>query len=190
MKGILLSIKPKYVSMILNKDKTIEIRKRFPKDYVGWVYIYCTKEQGLARLYNGRWNDTFVCEKDITDNEFKRMYSGYDGKGKVVARFWCDKVEEIYNDSDEYYESYYQTDTLAMEDLCEQSCLDYNELNDYLCEEQGKAIHITNVQPFDKPKELDEFWNNGKKVKGHKGTYQYSKLTRAPQSWCYVEIGE
>ena len=50
MKSILLSIKPKYVAEILNGEKTIEVRKRFPKDYKGWVYIYCTKEDSLIKL--------------------------------------------------------------------------------------------------------------------------------------------
>lgn len=193
MKSVLLSVRPEWVAKILNKEKTIEVRKRFPKDYVGWVYIYCTKEQGLARLYNGRWNDTFVCEKDITDNEFKRMYSGYDGKGKVVARFWCDKVEEIYNDSDEYYECYYQTDTLAMEDLCEQSCLNHFELNDYLQENNGYAIHITKLEIFNKPKEISEFkqckcFTCKEKIKVCPLCFPKKPLTRAPQSYCFIEV--
>ena len=52
-KSILMSIKPQYVAKILNGEKTIEIRKRFPKDYVGWVYIYCTKgKEKLAKYPN------------------------------------------------------------------------------------------------------------------------------------------
>ena len=52
MKAILISIKPYWVAKILNGEKTIEIRKRFPKDYVGWVYIYCTKgKQKYAKGY-------------------------------------------------------------------------------------------------------------------------------------------
>ena len=43
MKAILMSIRPQWVAKILNKEKTLEIRKHFPKDYVGWVYVYCTK---------------------------------------------------------------------------------------------------------------------------------------------------
>ena len=42
-KSILMSIQPQWLAKILNGEKTIEIRKKFPKDYVGWVYIYCTK---------------------------------------------------------------------------------------------------------------------------------------------------
>ena len=56
----------------------------------------------------------------------------------------------------------------------------------------GYAWHIDNLEIFDKPKEISEFWNkrkrmfvNGKMLYDHK-----FHLTRAPQSWCYVEKGE
>ena len=192
MKAIMISIRPEWIAKILNGKKTIEIRKRFPKDYVGWVYIYCTKEQGLARLYNGRWNDTFVCEKDITDNEFKRMYSGYDGKGKVVARFWCDKVEETH-----IYAKNHEDNALL-----KNSCLTVNEFMNYLGNKSyGYAIHITKVKPFDKPKEIKEFnvmreYTNcgrcphalefGCSSNGWCGTIK--SLTRAPQSFMFIEI--
>lgn len=202
MKAILMSIRPEWVAKILNDEKTIEIRKKFPKDYVGWVYIYCAKDNNnlLHKNCAGIW---WVEDKDFQKKnkclgiEQQPIYNG-----KVVARFWCDKVEEIYNDSDEYYECYYQTDTLAMKDLCEQSCLDYNELNDYLCEEQGKAIYITKVEIFYKPKELKEFYKVGCEEYFTKHVFvdhpnfrpiyerelKQFQFTRAPQSWCYVEI--
>lgn len=37
MKAILLSVQSKWVEKILNGTKTIEIRKRVPKDFNGWV---------------------------------------------------------------------------------------------------------------------------------------------------------
>ena len=154
MKTILMSIKPKWVAKILNGEKTIEIRKKFPKDYVGWVYIYCCKQR---------------------KNEIGCHINYEKVGGKVVARFWCDRVDEFYDFDD---------------DLCEQACLDRGEMLGYLGDKKGYAIHITKLEIFDKPKEISEYWNNGKKVKGHNGTYQYSKLTRAPQSWCYMEIGD
>lgn len=42
MKNILLSVKEKYVNMILNGTKTIELRKSLPKEKCV-VYIYCCK---------------------------------------------------------------------------------------------------------------------------------------------------
>lgn len=40
MKKILLSIKPKYVKKILNKEKIFELRKNFPKENIDEIYIY------------------------------------------------------------------------------------------------------------------------------------------------------
>ena len=46
MKAILLSIRPEHALNILNGDKTLELRKRVPKDFKGWVYVYVTKGGG------------------------------------------------------------------------------------------------------------------------------------------------
>ena len=189
MKAILMSIKPQYVAKILNGEKTIEIRKKFPKDYVGWVYIYCTKEQGLARLLNnGSWVDTFKCEKNLTEKDFKRMRSDYDGKGKVVARFWCDKVEKVHCNSYglETSEHWYRTTGKNEKELLNECALTFEELDDYLCFGNGYAIHINDLEIFDKPKEISEF---SIKVFPHrKDNLMTRYLTRAPQSWCYIEI--
>ena len=176
MKTILMSIRPKWVAKILNGEKTVEIRKKFPKDYVGWVYIYCTKDKQLT-LRNERY---------ILINGEKYHIDSPVLNGKVVTRFWCDKVEKIHSYLEP--EQWYMTSDLGGSGLLQKSCLTFKELDDYLLSGEGYAIHITKLEIFDRPKEISEFWNNGKKVKGHNGTYQYSKITRAPQSWCYVEI--
>lgn len=80
-KAILLSIRPEWVAKILNGEKTIEIRKKFPKDYVGWVYIYCTKGKPIL------WGKAYEVDNEIMCQPVLN--------GKVVARFWCDKVEEF-----------------------------------------------------------------------------------------------
>ena len=42
-KSLMLSIRPEHLVNILNGNKTLEIRKTVkPKDFIGWVYIYCT----------------------------------------------------------------------------------------------------------------------------------------------------
>ena len=180
MKAIMISIKPKHTCNILNGLKTIEIRKKFPKDYIGWVYIYCTK--------NG--TDCYGMPTDLVDyrgcaiyNKFKLMPKGrklcYEDNqprlnGKVVARFWCDKVEGTYN----FYE----------EEICSLACISKQEYFDYLGYDEGKAIHITKLEIFDKPMELGEFetrhWNS-KNPFERDNVYE---LSRAPQSWCYVEV--
>lgn len=181
MKAILMSIKPKWVAKILNGKKTIEIRKKFPKDYVGWVYIYCTKDKEYANLIN---RGGFLT-------------------GMVVARFWCDKVEEILFD---LAEKEWFTDTLEEKELLKESCLSQEELDDYLQAKNGYAIHITKLEIFDKPKEISEFkcWTknfdceqctNPDKMNDDCdwwGIKCPSKcllpLTRAPQNYCYIEL--
>lgn len=193
MKSVLLSVKPQHVANILNGLKTIEVRKHFPSDYVGWVYIYCTK--------NG--NDCYGMPTDLVDyrgcaiyNKFKLMPKGEKAttddnqprlNGKVVARFWCDKVEELF--TDENGMSYY-TDAITKDyELSKLACIDDSEIEEYLNGKIGYAIHITNLEIFNKPKELYEFKIAKPFVytNGSKGTIYYP-LTRAFQSWGYVEV--
>ena len=190
MKAILMSIRPKYVADILNGIKMFEIRKKFPKDYVGWVYIYCTKDKKYTLERNLDEPYDFFTLKDKKHLVFKldKNHCGYNGK--VVARFWCDKVDEFYDFDD---------------DLCEQACLDRGEMLNYLGDKKGYAIHITKLEIFNKPKEISEFMKKLDNFDGincwrcsnrHNCSFNIDKkceklkLTRAPQSWCYVEEGD
>lgn len=213
MKAIMISIKPQHVANILNGIKTIEVRKKFPKDYVGWVYIYCTK----ARQYLVKGNglvDKLAKEHDknyIPKPKKFELYNfeddGYSAEfydffnGKVVARFWCDKVEYIENYYDEWRdgEEDYRTETLNPNKLYEKSCLPFEEMDKYLQGDYGYAIHITNLKLFDKPKEISEFYTTrldqeltkrfDNSIQLENGTW-VKPLTRAPQSFCFIEIGE
>lgn len=171
--------------------KTIEIRKKFPKDYVGWVYIYCTKEEYLMDTDKGY----FSTKNGLMEigYYYKRMRNI---NGKVVARFWCDKVEEIkLNLAARFF-----TKSMNEEELLKQSCLTSKELENYLWSNIccGCAIHITKLEIFDKPKEISEFYRIVKTDIGYcvddiekqkPITLNACKhLTRAPQSWCYVEV--
>lgn len=89
-KAILMSIRPQYVAKILNGEKTIEVRKKFPKDYAGWVYIYCTK--GKRNGDNWLRKFPFCLSRNIyqvQDDNFNAL------NGYVVAKFWCDKISEL-----------------------------------------------------------------------------------------------
>ena len=153
---ILMSIRPQYVAKILNGEKTIEVRKKFPKDYVGWVYIYCTK--GKENLYK----DYYVMSGK--EGYFLTKCGDVEKlNGRVVARFWCDKVAAIdcnycFSIPGIAYTTFldkYYSDA----DLQKASCLNGNELMWYLGtkkEQVGYAIHITKLKVFDKPKIIDK----------------------------------
>ena len=197
MKAIMISIKPKWVAKILNGEKTIEIRKTCPaifkhlKSYEGAeldVYIYCTKDK-----------QDFLVNADLIRPPFPhpRTYmlghKDYSLNGKVVAKFTLNKVEEIkLNLGARLF-----TKTFTEEELLKNACLTTNEIEDYLFSNvmQGYAWHIDNLEIFDKPKKLSEFKKNNAIFNCWKCTLFGSgcktcQLTKAPQSWCYMEVGQ
>lgn len=183
-----MSIRPRHVKNILNGEKTIEIRKEFPKDYVGWVYIYNTKttKEGVLKLaYLGN-NLEFMLSYDKT--------SKY--QGKVVARFWCDKVDDYVNGKKWSWKCgapMWGADN-DYEHILKDACLIEDELYDYCEDLSFSAIHITNLEIFNKPKELKNFFIyshtvGGVGFKGEEKQFDILKpLNRAPQSWCYIDI--
>lgn len=196
MTAILMSIQPTWVSKILNGKKTLEIRKSMPKcDLPIDVYIYCTKGNGVKDFIT-------IYKHVLTTNEISCHYIN----GTVVAKFTLNKVEEIRT-SPMFVGGcphYYLASCETTKEFYEKSCLDYDTLYDYLKGEQGYAWHIDNLEIFDKPKELKEFVPycklcgstsccNCKHAQRDSelrfiSCDKVKPLTRAPQSWCYVEI--
>lgn len=76
--------------------------------------------------------------------------------GKIVASFDCEKVEKIVATKWSVCCGcvYYQFET---KDLLRKSCLEYTYLCDYLENKEGYAIHISNLEIFDEPKEVCEY---------------------------------
>ena len=194
MKSVLISIQPKWVELIASGEKTIEVRKTRPKLETPFkCYIYCTKDKPY--LYRIDDDDNFELVNKLRKEE--DCYVKYYGcqNGKVIGEFICDRVYDIKRISFETYSSNWN-----YEDKC---CLTFQEIKDYLGNEQGYGWHISNLKIYDKPKELSEFgqkcdmayeircrdclirkgWNECCEV-------MCKPLTRPPQSWCYVEIGE
>lgn len=237
-KAILMSIQPQYVAKILNGEKTIEVRKRFPKDYVGWVYIYCTKAMPNAHIWTMKVKEKpykvifsktqYQQETDLDEFmnvEFIEKYPQYAGEriichpehinGYVVARFWCNDVSEIVmgicprtrNMPREDQEDELQTIDFEEKELCEKACLTEEELynyfndifeksNNWWNETFGYAIHISKLEIFDKPKEIKEFYRccdefkdclDCKKYTGNKNNPNCRRITKAPQSYMFVE---
>ena len=178
MKEVLISIQPKWCEKIVNGKKTIEVRKTCPKIETPFkCYIYCTKGKD-GNMFNNQ------CD----------CVSGHIGNGKVIGEFVCDKIKEI--DYIRYWNNEYEFIT----------CLSYNEIAEY---GKGNKLYswlISNLKIYDTPKELGNFlpycegrgccdggavWDGNE---WHYGvTCGYSaknclRLTRPPQSWCYVEV--
>jgi predicted transcriptional regulator len=200
MKAILMSIKPENLINILNHNKTLELRKSVPTNFVGWVYLYCTKGKPYLG-YGNYFTNSQNWETGLTigDNE-----NGFDTimNGKVVARFWFDEYEKVSlqlvdksgYDEDRLYD--YETQKLSIDELLLKTCLSYDELHNFLDnKEYGYALHIKNLEIFDKPMELSEFYRIRKTIHiidedcYNKGI-GICKLTKAPANWQYVWVKE
>ena len=183
MKSVLISIQPKWVEKIASGKKTIEVRKSRPKIETPFkCYIYETKGKQVEH-----------CDGcDVT----------YYGRGKVIGEFICDHIYEIDCAQDFRSNRW----------LLKESCLKTKDIEEYLAPKWfGYAWHISDLKIYDKPKELSEFYSAKwdmpceHKKRGfnmdfcmayENGSHfckelncDKKRLSRPPQSWCYVESG-
>src|SRR5690554_5554637 len=169
-KSLMISIQPKHLVNILNGYKTLELRKTVPKDFKGWVYIYCTKSKPY---YEPRING-------ITNQKMWNIHNDFiyhtDLNGKVVARFWFDEYTKIDNDvlvtiANETEWSSEETDT---NELLKNACISIYDALEYSKGKDLYAWHIKKLEMFDTPLSLSAFYSD-------KGS-----LKRPPQSWQYI----
>lgn len=173
-KAVLISVRPEWVKKIMSGEKTLEVRKTRPNMGTPFkCYIYCTSS-GVAI---GMW-----------------------GKhGKIVGEFVCDNIRPLMAES------------FVVKEDAEKALLGTSltswQVKDYAGWEGKKwwdckdlyKWHISKLEIYDTPKELTEF-NTWKKCKtcsksGYESTaciYDENcmvpvAITKAPQSWCYVE---
>lgn len=196
-KAVLISIQPKWCEKIANGEKTVEVRKTKPKLEVPFkCYIYCTLPPQTELFTHG-------CIREYA-NELIRLQSGEIVYGygrqlccdtehrpysrdnflcqKVIGEFVCDRI-------------------LDCRDIpIEPTCLTVDEWLKYTDGHKGPVYgwHISNLQIYDYPKELSEFMKPCENDLYCEECAMYSefseqcgnkalKLTRPPQSWCYVE---
>ena len=212
-KAILISIKPYWVFLIIarimgwkiDKEKTIEVRKNFPKDQ-DWnrnVKIYCSRDKKSF-------------------SKIPKEYQPFMEKflGKVIGEFVCDRIDKYKYRLTTYEETPYKGKYISKEELAK-SCLSIYEINDYLNGKNAYFWHISRLKIYDKPKDLSEFESafhcfNIQNVEcktnafgeyvfqhyknsfcrickyyngdfGDCNKHAFQQLKKPPQSWCYVE---
>lgn len=202
MKAVLISTRPKWCEKIFHKigenadgtpiyKKRVEVRKTRPKCETPFkVLIYCTKEKTIgdfilcksnenAKLWG--YNTAKGINKGFAEKEDVNL------KGKVMGEFVCDKMYFRNCDIHDF-------DTITLEELSVLSCVSEDDLLKYADRGNLYGWHISNLVIYDKPKALSEFETECKG--GCDFPYVYeppcencgkNRLTRPPQSWCYVQ---
>lgn len=177
MKAVMISIRPRYTSLIGSGRKTLEIRKKRPNLAPPFkCYIYET---------HGKADFPWISEDG---------YHIFRGRGKVIGEFICDHIIPIHVGID----GLIPTMVDGIELL--HSMLTPQEIVSYIGNGQtGYGWHISELKIYDKPKELSEFfvWKkcNSCRRSGYESTacgYDEdckvpAMIVRPPQSWCYVE---
>ena len=189
MKTIIISVRPEWARHILNGEKTIEIRrglalynalkKAEEKGEDVEFHMYVTKAKPYLDFIEEYDFDGYI----LFEGEYAlRRYGSFDSEpycnlnGKIAARFKA-KAEAIkyHNNRDlddwcGYYIDRGEKIGIGEIELCESSCLNRRELDDYLQEKRGTALHIEDLRIFGTTKTLADYG-----------------LKRAPQSWCYAK---
>lgn len=177
MKSVLISIRPKWCAKILSGEKTVEIRRTRPRLEPPFrCYLYCTL-QGAPEFFRetlggdvAKWNRGKWAER----------------KGNVIGEFTCDEIIAFpaYSVAQACYALFAR--------------MAPDEIHKYLGNKDGYGWHISNLKIYDKPRELKEFryvcreklycescamHRENEESCGNEALH----LSRAPQSWCYVE---
>lgn len=198
MKSILLSIKPKYVELIARGEKTIEVRKTAPQEVPFKAYIYESR--------NGGHRCKHCNEKDSCYSYAPKNVGCYNGRGKVIGWFICDRIEKVNAKCSDYGIDLFYHDCLT------NGCLTEREIEKYFnipedrdlraMKGNGYVWNISDLKIYGSPKELSEFSRpcsySGLCFSCKRTSFKKdgnllcnTKITRPPQSWMRVEdLGE
>ena len=195
MKAIMISIRPQWLCQILSREKPDEIRrgtklhkaitKLIKEQGVAPMLAYCTKGKAIYKSFGSPKRSVYTTEKmGVT-------FYDWEANGKVVASFNATSDEIKFCGLDRY-----ATDKVGDCTLRQNSCLTIDEMHSYLKGNSGTDIHISELEVFHRPVDLRYFSVKSHTVKGidkdgKEKTFTVLKpLTKAPQSWCYVEADD
>ena len=194
-RSVLISIQPYWVFLIIAravgwkviKEKTIELRKNYPKasDWDKRVIIYCSKNKKSFQLI------------PLYYQPLMKMLLG-----KVVGEFVCDKIETLFQCNSGFVSEYACVSRFG---FFHYLGIPYGTHGGY--DRQAYGWHISELKIYDEPKELSEFTKFGYlpaggccvngNCKNYIGNGYYEPpqcaidgcfIKGAPQSWCYVEV--
>lgn len=201
--AVLISIRPKWCGEIIPGKKKIDVRKTRPNLLTPFkCYIYCTNPRHYVD--SRHWFSYpaeplwITANKDVKSNQERGDGDCILLNGKVIGEFVCDYIKCIPPEMFVVKED--------AESVLQGSCLTPKEAKEYAGWKPGAYLseckdlygwQISDLVIYDTPKELSEF----KGVCKHMDRdccacpfFDYNamdcmsrKITRPPQSWCYVE---
>lgn len=207
MKEVLISIRPEWCERIANGEKTVEVRKTKPKLNTPFkCYIYCTKSKLFTKShYNGK---IYVATSKKYQNSLEHN-GNITLSGKVIGEFVCNEITRIVpcGYDNRSIELNIVDDNLKCKKLdkgfLSRCQLSYSDIEKYANGGEVYGWHISDLVLYYEPKDIGEFYKSGMLSYddwlygiyngngGDRSSYESYKnafkLSKAPQSWCYVE---
>lgn len=203
-KAVMLSIRPKWCEKIASGEKTIEVRKTRPKLETPFkCYIYCTKAKerliGILKDGDENYGETYHGKPVFIKLDEGSVCDMWGKRQKVIGEFVCGRISPLHNICTDDWKRLAGGLHNIEKELVNQACLTEAQLYTYAGGKNCFAWHISDLKIYDTPKELIEF-HTWKKCKScSKSGYESTAciydencmipaaITKAPQSWCYVE---
>lgn len=141
--------------------------------------MYCTKAKPLMEKSDDTCYEIGMSSRYIIGNDRLEIVKPLNGK--IVCE--CDIETEELTQLGCGEPMLFTTKTLDSLEVCKRSCLKTEELSDYLYNQdkdsKGYALHISNINVFDKPLSIEKDYI-------YKNYFDNSLLTKAPQNMCNV----
>ena len=184
MRAILTSIRPEHLVNILNGDKPFELRSVCPNIELPCIaLLYCCKSSKylLDWDYQNGKKTWFLWDK--RKHKYPLKHEQLDN-GKVLAKCVMTECIDWHN--------------YSWQEVCRLGCVSDQQLRDYAKNKKNIYLwHLENIEIFDKPKDISNFYTThldktipelfDNSIQLPNGVW-VKPLTRAPQSWCYVEV--
>lgn len=173
-KSVLISIRPRWASLILSGEKTLEIRRTCPRLSPPFkCYIYCSKARRpwVRKDLPGIRQDGYILAEFMCDTITRLAHVGFTGIPSPVKLMAMDKngfakPAGTFN--------------------IDPSCMMLSEIERYLDGRDGFAWHISQLKIYDAPEQLSRFT----RLQDTGFGAAPMPFKRAPQDWCYVEEGQ
>ena len=171
MKAVMISIQPKWVAKIVEREKTVEVRKTRPKLKPPFkCYIYETKniERIFPKIGDLHWFGRVIGE--CICDEITQFENSWFDKGFIYAmrdgRIFAEDLAIYLGDKDGY--SWHISD-LKIYDKPKKLSEFYKS-----CSFNCKCMFC-------------KYHSWGNMFEPPSCNYEFEEITRPPQSWCYVE---
>lgn len=159
--------------------------------------LYCKKTKPLMEKSDDTCYEIGMSSRYIIGNDRLEIVKPLNGKIVCECDIETEEIECVKADFNDFIEYHYITKHLQEKELIKRSCVDFPKLQDYLRLNNGYALHLSNLNIFDKPLELKDTytrecnWNKCSKCEyGKDGNIKCCTidipLSKAPQNMMWV----